>query len=172
MTYREFQEDVNSWFSLRDFCEENGLSVCHAGIDLYGIVDDGWLEDYVNNLAHDYAWDDIYRLTSHLENSGYGDCLYYDYGDGLEVLDDECFEMFKECTLEDFRASGLHFDDEDEEEEEEEGAEEPPASQWWNCGIRSLYGNIQSDMCDSQPDIAGANFSELSHFLNGGALSE
>lgn len=171
MTYREFQEDVNSWFDLRDFCEANGLSVRHAGIDLYEIVDDGWLEDYVNNLAHSYAWDDIYRLISRLENSDYGDCFYYDCGDGLEVLDDECFEMFKECTLEDFRASGLHFDDEDEEEEEED-AEEPPASQWWNCGIRSLYGNIQSDMCDSQPDIAGANFSELSHFLNGGALSE
>ena len=169
MTYREFQEDVNSWFDLRDFCEANGLSVRHAGIDLYEIVDDEWLEDYVNNLAHDYAWDDIYRLISHLENSYYGDCLYYDYGDGLEVLDNEYFEEFKEHTLNEFRASGLHFDD---EEEEEEGAEEPLATQWWNCGIRSLYGNMQSDMCDSQPDIAGANFSELSHFLNGGALSE
>lgn len=169
MTYREFQEDVNSWFDLRDFCEANGLSVRHAGIDLDEIVDDEWLEDYVNNLAHDYAWDDIYRLISRLENSYYGDCLYYDYGDGLEVLDNEYFEEFKENTLNEFRASGLHFDD---EEEEEEGAEEPPASQWWNCGIRSLYGNIQSDMCDSQPDIAGANFSELSHFLNRGALSE
>ena len=158
MTYREFQEDVNSWFDLRDFCEANGLSVRHAGIDLYEIVDDGWLEDYVNNLAHDYAWDDIYRLISHLENSYYGDCLYYDYGDGLEVLDNEYFEELKAHTLTEFRASGLHFDD---EEEEEEGAEEPPASQWWNCGIRSLYGNIQSDMCDSQPDIAGAEVSEV-----------
>lgn len=168
MTYREFQEDVISWFDLRDFCEMNGLSACHEGLDLHEVVDDGWIEDCVNNLAHNCAWDDIYRLIFRLENSRYGDCLYYDCGDGLEVLDDEYFEHFKALILEDFRESGLHFDDEDEEE----GAEEPPASQWWNCGIRSLYGNIQSDMCDSQPDIAGANFSELSHFLNGGALSE
>lgn len=168
MTYREFQEDVNSWFDLRDFCEANGLSVRHAGIDLDEIVDDEWLEDYVNNLAHDCAWEDIYHLISRLENSRYGDCLYYDCGDGLEVLDEEYFEHFKELILEDFRESGLHFDD----EEEEEGAEEPPVSQWWNRGVRSLYGNIQSDMCYSEPDIAGASFSELSQFLNGGVLSE
>lgn len=168
MTYREFQEDVISWFDLRDFCEMNGLPVCYEWLDLYEIVDDGWIEDRVNNLAHDCAWDDIYRLISRLENSRYGDCLYYDCGDGLEVLDDEYFEHFKALILEDFRESGLHFDD----EEEEEGAEEPPVSQWWNRGVRSLYGNIQSDMCYSEPDIAGASFSELSHFLNGGVLSE
>ncbi len=168
MTYREFQEDVISWFDLIDFCEMNGLPVCYEWLNLYEIVDDGWIEDRVNNLAHDCAWDDIYRLISRLENSRYGDCLYYDCGDGLEVLDDEYFEHFKELILEGFRESGLHFDDEDEEE----GAEEPPVSQWWNRGVRSLYGNIQSDMCYSEPDIAGASFSELSHFLNGGVLSE
>ena len=169
MTYREFQEDVNDWFALRDFCEENNLSVCYNGIDLYEIVDDYWVRESVNEMAGECAWDDIYRLISRLNNSRYSDQSYYDYGDGLVVLEHDDFDPFKDCVLADFRESGLHFDDDDEDAENEE---ETPVNQWWNRGLSSLYGKVQSDMCCSKPDITGANFSELSHFLNGGILNE
>ena len=105
-TYQEFQEEVCSWWDLRDFCWEYHLGTYFNDIDLDRVVDDDYVEDQVRSMAGDYQWDDIMRYIYHLENSSWGEGVYYDDGNGLRELDDDDFEATKDEVLNWFRENG------------------------------------------------------------------
>lgn len=122
MTREEFQENVNSWYDLREFCNEYGCEVCS---DIYSQDE---MDEEIDNSIVDMAreatdWKD---LLSKLEDIPTEDDYYLKngYGDFTE-LDDEDFDCHKDDVFDWAENEGI-FDEEDEEDEEsEEDIEEP-----------------------------------------------
>lgn len=123
MTRTEFIENVQNWWELLDFCNDEGCDICD---DVY---DDDSKDQYINETLVDTARnvDDWRDLLQTLSDIPYGyDCYRLDGYCDFVGLDDEDFESYKDDVLE-------WGDDrdiwEDEEEEEEYVAEEPAPSE-------------------------------------------
>ena len=121
MTREEFQENVNSWYDLREFCNEYGCEGCS---DIYS---QGEMDEEIDNSIVDMAREatDWRDLLSKLEDIPTEDEYYIKngYGDFTEV-DEEDFDYHKDDVFDWAENEGV-FDEEDEEDEEpEEGSEE------------------------------------------------
>lgn len=122
MTREEFQENVNCWYDLREFCNEYDCEVCS---DIYSQDE---MDEEIDNSIVDMAreatdWKD---LLSKLEDIPTEDDYYLrnGYGDFRE-LDDDDFDCHKDDVFDWAENEGI-FDEEDEEDEEsEEDIEEP-----------------------------------------------
>lgn len=122
MTREEFQENVNCWYDLREFCNEYGCEVCD---DIYSQDE---MDEEIDNSIVDMAREatDWKVLLSQLEDIPTEDDYYMrnGYGDFRE-LDDEDFDCHKDDVFDWAENEGI-FDEEDEEDEEsEEDIEEP-----------------------------------------------
>jgi hypothetical protein len=102
MTRTEFIEDVNDFYDLKRFCDDEGSSICDeifAGDELRERVNDDleslarsytWdeLRDYLNEVPEDndwYDWD--FRCVDHLFNDYKDDVL--EWGDENGIWDEE-----------------------------------------------------------------------------------
>lgn len=118
MTRREFLDNVDDFYGLLEFCNENGCDICE---DIYdsdtydecvdddlaeATREDGWrtIRDWLDDLPTGY---DFYRREGFLTYSGV----------------DNDFEDYKSDVLE-WADDNEIWDEEDDEEEEEEGLEE------------------------------------------------
>lgn len=126
MTREEFQENVNSWYDLREFCNEYDCEVCS---DIYSQDE---MDEEIDNSIVDMAREatDWRDLLSKLEDIPTEDEYYIKngYGDFTEV-DEEDFDYHKDDVFDWAENEGV-FDEEDEEDEEpeeesEEDIEEP-----------------------------------------------
>lgn len=126
MTREEFQDNVNSWYDLREFCNEYGCEVCS---DIYSQDE---MDEEIDNSIVDMAREatDWRDLLSKLEDIPTEDEYYIKngYGDFTEV-DEEDFDYHKDDVFDWVENEGV-FDEEDEEDEEpeeesEEDIEEP-----------------------------------------------
>ena len=162
-TYDDFME-ITDWYSLRDFCWENRLKTNYNNVDLDEIVDDYWVKERVTELANDCQWNEIYRLVYSLDDSTWEDGIYFDRGDGLEVLDYDYFEETRDEVLTEFRDEGYHFEDEDEDEDEEEDISVPTVSRY-SKGVKSVYGRVFVQASADQPDITGCSAEDFGRFF-------
>ena len=93
MTREEFQENVNSWYDLREFCNEYGCEVCS---DIYSQDE---MDEEIDNSIVDMAREatDWRDLLSKLEDIPTEDEYYIKngYGDFTEV-DEEDFDYHKD----------------------------------------------------------------------------
>lgn len=122
MTREEFQENVNCWYDLKEFCNEYGCEVCS---DIYSQDE---MDEEIDNSIVDMAREatDWKVLLSKLEDIPTEDDYYLrnGYGDFIE-LDDDDFDCHKDDVFDWAENEGI-FDEEDEEDEEsEEDIEEP-----------------------------------------------
>lgn len=122
MTREEFQENVNCWYDLKEFCNEYGCEVCS---DIYSQDE---MDEEIDNSIVDMAREatDWKVLLSKLEDIPTEDDYYLSngYGDFIE-LDDDDFDCHKDDVFDWAENEGI-FDEEDEEDEEsEEDIEEP-----------------------------------------------
>lgn len=168
-TYDDF-DNINSWFELRDFCEEYGLTTSYDNVDLNEIVDDYWVKERVMELASECCWNEIYMLVNNLEDSSWEDSLYHNRGYGLEALGWEYFDDTKAEVLVEFRDEGNTFEDEDEEaDDENEGFGEGMMNQYrpsqYTRGVRSVYGRITVQDCYEQPDVVGCSAEDFGKFF-------
>lgn len=121
MTREEFQENVNCWYDLREFCNEYGCEVCS---DIYSQDE---MDEEIDNSIVDMAreatdWKD---LLSKLEDIPTEDDYYLrnGYGDFRE-LDDGDFDCHKDDVFDWAENEGI-FDEEDEEDEDIDEPDEP-----------------------------------------------
>lgn len=165
-TYDDFDE-ITSWWELRDFCHEYGLTTSYDDVDLDEIVDDYYLKERVQELADGCYWNEIYHIVSNLEDSHWEERLYHDRGYGLEELTWDYFDPTKEEVLAAFREDGNHFEDEEPEDEDEEVEDEP--SQYrpskYTRGVSSVYGRIAVQDCYDTPDVVGCNAEDFGKFF-------
>lgn len=122
MTREEFQENVNCWYDLREFCNEYGCEVCS---DIYSQDE---MDEEIDNSIVDMAreatdWKD---LLSKLEDIPTEDDYYMrnGYGDFRE-LDDDDFDCHKDDVFDWAENEGIFDKEDDEDEESEEDIEEP-----------------------------------------------
>ena len=165
-TFDEF-DNISSWFELRDFCEEYGLTTSYDDVDLNEIVDDYLLKERVQELAGDCRWGEISNLVRDLNDSPWEENLYHDRGYGLEELTWDYFDDTKAEVLTAFREDGNYFEDEEPEDEDEE-VEDEPASQYRPSkyrGISSVYGRIAVQDCYDRPDVIGCSAEDFGKFF-------
>lgn len=144
MTRAGFFENVTSWWELKDFCGEQGCSLCD------NVYDDEARDDYIDeNLVNWVRNDTWYDLRNRLDNldTGYDYWLLDDYGDWTG-LDDGDFYNMKDEVAEWVDNYGDWDDDEEEADEEpfeeeneepfEEEDEEPPIEDE-DCSLGELF---------------------------------
>ena len=121
MTRQEFEDNVTTWWELRDFCDEQRCDV------MDGIYDEADYDDYINECLVDWARNDTWEeLRNRLNDipSGYDYYRHDDYDD-WEGLDDTDFRAVKAEVAERVDDYGC-WDDEDEEDEEDDEEEGAP----------------------------------------------
>lgn len=121
MTVTEFNENITTWWELKEFCDEYNCWVCDS------IYDDDSVNDYINNrlydMARDEQWEDVRSWLDQFAD-GYGEGYYHiDEYEDITYLDDEDFINYKDEVL----AWALDHDvvegDTDEEDDEDEDCE-------------------------------------------------
>lgn len=96
MTRDEFIEDVNDWYDLRMFCDENG---CYECTD---ILSKDEVDEHINNSLRDIVdnvgnWEELLeRLLDFPTYDGF--FVRDDYG-GFRELDEDDFDSYKESVL-------------------------------------------------------------------------
>lgn len=125
MTRAEFIENIQDWWELIEFCDDEGCSICE---DIY---DDDAKDEYINGDLVDMArnadgWRDLLQKLNDIE-SGYDYYRLDGYGDFVGVDDDD-FQDYKDDVIEWCDNNDIWDDEEDDEDEEyEEQADEEPA---------------------------------------------
>lgn len=119
MTRNEFIENVTEFYDLRDFCFEN---------DMYGIADELYDSDYLDELLNDRLrnnyWDDWQSALSDLSGIDTGYDWYREDGYGnFDGLDSSDFDDLKQEVLEIGDRDELWDEEDDEDEPDEEESE-------------------------------------------------
>ena len=117
MTRTQFEEEVNSFGDLLDFCNDNNIW------DMEDVLSRESMDEYVWDEIRDFpgSWDDLRDRLNEIDDN-------YDWyrRDGLldyAALDEYDFDRYKSDILERADDEGL-FDEEPEEEEEEQASED------------------------------------------------
>lgn len=141
MTRTEFIEDVNDFYDLKRFCDDEGSSICDeifCGDELRERVSDD-----LESLARNYTWDELRDYLNEVPE----DNDWYDW-DFRRV--DYLFDNYKDDVLEWGDDNGIW----DEEAEDEDGEEETGDE------IIDLGGyNAVEMFYDCQDDFRGINLS-------------
>lgn len=110
MTRQEFLDDVNSFYELIDFCQNERLDICD---DIY---DADTANEIIMERLGDYRnWQDAYRFLDDIPV----DCEYYHedgYGDFEDA--DDMFEDYKDDVLS-AMDDGDYWDEEEEDYDDE-----------------------------------------------------
>lgn len=120
MTRQQFEEDVNTWYDLMDFCNENDLD------DLCDVYDGETMSELIEEALVEEVryrgWRDIRDMLDSIDD-GYD---FYLARGGLEFegLTDYDFDNYKDDVMESAERNDVFEDDEEEEEEVEELAED------------------------------------------------
>lgn len=173
-TYEEFN-NIDSWWELRDFCEEYG--VWPDNVDPDNVVDNEWITDRVQEWARDCEWSSIRDLLRYLSNGDDGEVFEYDNYGNLNELTDEDLETAKDQVLAGMHNEGILLDgeeDDEEEEEEEEDLDEPenePPRQIYVPPrvLNGLYGEIRTEGGFVVAPKQTFRSDDLLEFLSGGA---
>ena len=118
MTRQEFIDEVNDWYDLIEFCNNENLYNCEY------IMDSDVLDDYVNSDIYERmrsgeSWKDIYEYLDDIPQ----DYDYYDTEYGVEGLTHSDFEDRKQDVLDEMDEDD-RWDEEEPEEEDEEDEED------------------------------------------------
>ena len=119
MTRSEFEDNVNTWWELIDFCREIDCDVCD---DIY---DEDYAYDRINDSAQDWIREDGWEYAADKLSEIPRECeyYYYNYDNGnYEEADDYLFDDFKDRVLN----YCDRYDEWDEVEEEDSVEEEEP----------------------------------------------
>lgn len=109
MTRAEFDENINSWYDLIDFCQEYGLSSCDNIYD----------SDQVIEIIRDEAnYDGVRGVFYLVRNISDLDAEYFYYGNSglVSLYDDIDFERYRLRVIEEFEEN-FDFDEDDEDED-------------------------------------------------------
>lgn len=124
MTRQEFIDNIDFWYELIDFCDEEGCDICEYIVDADDLEDR--IRDDFSNYGSEYPWTDIrYWLNNIVEGHNYYVCNgSFEY----EYLDAEDFERYKNDVLS-WMDNNDRWDEEDDDDwvEEEAATEEPMA---------------------------------------------
>ena len=109
MTRQYFIDNVNDWWELKDFCNDEDCEICS---DVYGDEDmDEEINDAIREYSDDYQW---YELRDLLRDIPSGYNFYYRNSSfDWEGLDDNDFNSYKDDVLE-WMDNGDYWDDEDD----------------------------------------------------------
>lgn len=121
MTRQDFINDIECWYELIDFCNDNGCYECE---DIYDSEQrDDFLNEVIENIARNETWREMLEtLQGFADDSGYD--YYRKDGYGYFVgLDDDDFDAYKSEVLD----WGDRYDiwDDDEEGYDETDCIEP-----------------------------------------------
>lgn len=121
MTRQDFINDIECWYELIDFCNDNGCYECE---DIYDSEQrDDFLNEEIENIARNETWREMLEtLQGFADESGYDYYRKDDYGDFVG-LDDDDFDAYKSEVLD----WGDRYDiwDDDEEGYDETDCIEP-----------------------------------------------
>ena len=128
MTIREFDETIETFWDLKNFCEDNGYEYFTENIvDEYTM--DSIIIDKVRTILDLWNWEEIRDYLDDIPEGGDGD--YYELhdngSDDITIFDNDDFEYLRREVREQLEMDGF-FDEDDEEdavvEEEEEVVED------------------------------------------------
>ena len=121
MTRREFEEEINNWYDLLNFCSDNGLYTCEDVVTWD--VRDEYVNEWLRDLPRGMDWEEVLSVLDEIpRGDGYFRC---DSSTDFTELDDyDDFEAYKSDVLNEAEEDGI-FDEEEEDEEEEEEEPEP-----------------------------------------------
>ena len=117
MTREYFQENINDWWDLYNFCCDEGCEIVASLYDWEGIC------DYINENLVEWArydsWQDLRdRLNAYDDMYGYDWYVYSEADCDYVGVDDNDFVRYK-SEVYDWMCDGGRWDDEGDEEEEE-----------------------------------------------------
>ena len=122
MTRQEFLDNVNDFFDLKNFCNDNRIFICDDVIDVFTYKED------IGDRVSEWDCEDWVRLRDFLKNLPDPVESWYrqdDIYDEYEVLLASDFYNYKQDVLDEADSMGVwDEEDEDEEEEDEEEAAE------------------------------------------------
>lgn len=97
MTRQDFINDIECWYELIDFCNEEGCYECE---DIYDSEQrDDFLNEEVENIARNETWRGMLEtLQGFADGSGYDYYIKDNYGDFVG-LDDDDFDAYKSEVL-------------------------------------------------------------------------
>lgn len=97
MTRQDFINDIECWYELIDFCNDEGCYECE---DIYDSEQrDDFLNEEVENIARNETWQEMLEtLQGFADGSGYDYYRKDNYGDFVG-LDDDDFDAYKSEVL-------------------------------------------------------------------------
>lgn len=97
MTRQDFINDIECWYELIDFCNDEGCYECE---DIYDSEQrDDFLNEEVENIARNETWREMLEtLQGFADGSGYDYYIKDNYGDFVG-LDDNDFDAYKSEVL-------------------------------------------------------------------------
>jgi hypothetical protein len=120
MTRQEFIDEINNWWELIDFCNDEGCDY------LDNVYTAEARDDYINDYQlGDWARDNSWRILRDILDDLYDGYEYYkldDWGDWM-YLNDEDFESYKSDVL-DWARQNYVFDEDEEEDPADYGIED------------------------------------------------
>ena len=111
MTRREFIENVNDWYDLKDFCADNDCDILDDVYDEDGM--DSEIEYYIGEYRGDYTWRELRDMLGNIP-TGYE--FYREEGAFDWVgLDDSDFRDYKENVL-DWMDDGEYWEEDEDDD--------------------------------------------------------
>ena len=122
MTRDEFEENVNDFSELIDFCNHEGCEICSEVYDSYARDYD--IEEHLAEWVRNDGWREVLAsLKSHEDEGDYDYYICDDYGDFTGATEAD-FQEYKN-NVRDWMDEGGYWDTDEEDEEDEEYEDEP-----------------------------------------------